>query len=377
MTKKTPNWQEHDNDIFAQFPDSPAPELMALRQEPDWALRIQILSIPQEEQETRKRFQWLFDGRLVNRLAGAAVLVVLVVVLGFWISSISTINVPTTAQPESAAPVSTLRPTGTPTRDFSYLSPSNIITATPTETGSCPITPFLQGDPGVGELGMGSYFINESRTIWANRPRGWQTGGEKVLWIKPAGSELKITGRLLGTEYDIPLDVAMPCCYDGGFQVTSLIFFLPGCWEVTAEAGEEQLQFVTEVTASEGTVLQGLTLLEHQLSSTTPAANEPLTVTLNWQARTTDTEEMLIFLQLIDSNGNIIVQDDEPMLPGPFKAQFITTTHSLEIPEQTGIFTLRLILAHEETFTCFAFWYNDEPVHTGVLTLGSLEITAE
>ena len=86
---------------------------------------------------------------------------------------------------------------------------------------------------------------------------------------------------------------------------------------------------------------------------------------------------MLIFLQLIDSNGNIIVQDDEPMLPDVFTTEFITTTHSLEIPEQTGNFTLRLILAHEETFTCFAFWYNDEPVYTGILTLDSLEITAE
>ena len=49
------------------------------------------------------------------------------------------------------------------------------------------------------------------------------------------------------------------------------------------------------------------------------------------------------------------------MLPGVFTTQLITTTHSLEIPEQTGIFTLRLILTHEETFTCFAFWYNDKP----------------
>ena len=65
------------------------------------------------------------------------------------------------------------------------------------------------------------------------------------------------------------------------------------------------------------------------------------------------------------------------MLPGVFKNPLITTTHSLEIPEQTGIFILRLILAHEETFTCIAFWYNDEPVYTGILTLDSLEITAE
>jgi hypothetical protein len=108
MTKNTLPWQEHDNDILAQFPDNPARELMALRQEPDWALRIQILSIPQDEQETRKRFQWLFDGRLFNRLTGAAVLALLVVVLGFWVFSISTTNVPATT------PASTVESTAYP-----------------------------------------------------------------------------------------------------------------------------------------------------------------------------------------------------------------------------------------------------------------------
>jgi hypothetical protein len=260
----------------------------------------------------------------------------------------------------------------------------DFIIPTAQEEESCPVTtPIVDDppdDPGTDPFGVGDYFINENRTIWAHlAPGGWKTDGEKVLWIKPAGSELTITGRLLDQENGPPLEleVAMPCCYDGGFQITSLIFFIPGCWEVTAEAGEDQLQFVTEVTTSGGMPFEGLTLLDYKLSSTTPAANEPFTVTLNWQARATHVEEILVFLQLIDSNGNIIVQDDEPMLPGVFTNPLITTTHSLEIPEQTGIFTLKLILTHEETFNYIIFNYNDKPYNPGVLTLDSLEITAE
>jgi hypothetical protein len=178
--------------------------------------------------------------------------------------------------------------------------------------------------------------------------------------------------------------VITPCCYEGGFQITGLLFLIPGCWEVTAEAGEEQLQFVTEVTASEGTVVTGLTLLEYELSSTTPAANEPITVTLNWQEGAADTEEMLVLLQLIDSNDNIVAQYGEPVLLGDWTTQYVTTTHSLEIPEQTGIFTLRLILVNNETFAYIPFYYNHESIKdplklvgAGILTLDSLEITAE
>jgi hypothetical protein len=370
MNKKTPDWQDNDKDILSQFPNSPAPELMALRQEPDWALKAQILSIPEEELGAEKRHQWTFGGGLFNRLAGAAVLGLLVVILGLWIFSISTNNVPPTTQPESAAPVSTIRPTENATRDMSSLLPSNIVTATPTETSGCPVTPFLQGDPDVDELGMGSYFINENRTIWANRPRSWQTGGEKVLWRIPVGSELTINGRLLGSENSVDLEVTEVnslCCYAGNIQITSLYFHIPGCWEVTAQAGEEQLQFVTEVVESGGMVLTGLTLLDYNLSNTNLTSGEFLTVTLNWQSGGADAEDMVIFFHQLDAEGSLVGQLDEVISSDIWISQNISTTHSFPITNEAA--TIMVGLYNGETLARVPFYFNDEIAFTGVVAL--------
>jgi hypothetical protein len=70
--------------------------------------------------------------------------------------------------------------------------------------------------------------------------------GNKVLWIRPQGTQLNVTGRRLDADAP-PLKVTIPCCYPTGFQATGLFFTTAGCWEVTAKAGSSELKYVTKV----------------------------------------------------------------------------------------------------------------------------------
>ena len=80
----------------------------------------------------------------------------------------------------------------------------------------------------------------------------WKAGadGNKILWIRPEGTELKVSGHRLDADAP-PLRADIPCCYPTGFQVTGLYFPTEGCWEVTAEAGKSRLQFVVEIAPEE------------------------------------------------------------------------------------------------------------------------------
>jgi hypothetical protein len=91
------------------------------------------------------------------------------------------------------------------------------------------------------------WYINADRTIWA----GWDAanlreGRNKVLWIRPKGTQLEISGRRLDSESS-PLVARIPCCYPTGFQASGLTFPTGGCWEVRARAGASELTFVTFV----------------------------------------------------------------------------------------------------------------------------------
>jgi hypothetical protein len=113
-------------------------------------------------------------------------------------------------------------------------------------------------DPNADPFGFGYWYVNEDRTIWVGLPesQSWRAGSEKVIWIRPQGTDLVITGHRLDAEGP-PLRADIPCCYLTGFQVTGLIFPTEGCWEVTAKAGESELKFVTQVKPADKPATSG------------------------------------------------------------------------------------------------------------------------
>jgi hypothetical protein len=127
---------------------------------------------------------------------------------------------------------------------------------TPTCRQTEPVRAQPPPDPNADEFGFGPWQINDDRTIWAT----WGTGrmkaarkdnkGNKVLWIRPAGTRLVVSGRRL----DAPapaLKATLPCCYPTGFQASGLTFPTEGCWQIEAEAGASKLTFVTRVARDE------------------------------------------------------------------------------------------------------------------------------
>ena len=115
----------------------------------------------------------------------------------------------------------------------------------PTEAVRAEPPPDRNADP----FGTGPWYVNADRTIWA----GWDAvrmkagkKGNKVLWIRPAGSQLIVSGRRLDSDAS-PMTARVPCCYPTGFQASGLAFPTDGCWEITALAGKSQLAFVTLV----------------------------------------------------------------------------------------------------------------------------------
>ena len=120
-------------------------------------------------------------------------------------------------------------------------------TTSPTVTAQAPREPDA-------DLAGGEWFINSNRTIWAgwlvqDGITPWTAGGRlKTYWVRPRGAQLVISGRRLDGPAE-PIDPWIPCCYRSGFQIVGLRFPTPGCWEVHAKAGAEELRFVTHVKA--------------------------------------------------------------------------------------------------------------------------------
>jgi hypothetical protein len=109
-------------------------------------------------------------------------------------------------------------------------------------------------DPNASPFGPGPWYVNSDRTIWA----GWDAvrmragkKGNKVLWIRPAGAPLTVSGRRLDAPAP-PIQARIPCCYPTGFQASGLMFPTEGCWEIVAVAGPSQLTFVTDVGPESG-----------------------------------------------------------------------------------------------------------------------------
>jgi len=104
-------------------------------------------------------------------------------------------------------------------------------------------------DPNADPFGSGPWYINTDRSIWVTAGR-WVQGqeGNKVLWIRPQGTNLRVTARRLDGDEGTPLKADIPCCYPTGFQATKIYFPTSGCWEITATAGKSALKFVTKVS---------------------------------------------------------------------------------------------------------------------------------
>jgi hypothetical protein len=126
-------------------------------------------------------------------------------------------------------------------------------TAVPASTATCPVTatiydrPPRDPNPFYPDIGSNTWYTNADRTIWATvGSEGFRQGGNKVMWIRPAGTQLIVTGqRADGPAASLRADI--PCCYPSTFQASGLTFPTSGCWQVTAKAGTAELQFVALV----------------------------------------------------------------------------------------------------------------------------------
>ena len=139
-------------------------------------------------------------------------------------------------------------------------APTPLPTARPsgsTAAQNCPVTKPIDAIPptvvpdGRPFIGPGQFYVSRDRKIWA-RVGGWNTstpGALRVLWLKPLGVPLEISGRRLDATVP-PLRV-----FAGGegrddLQVGSLIFPTEGCWEIVAQSGNSVLRFVIYADAA-------------------------------------------------------------------------------------------------------------------------------
>src|SRR5919197_4700408 len=126
-------------------------------------------------------------------------------------------------------------------------------TALSASTATCPVAatiydrPPRDPNPFYPDIGFNTWYINADRTIWATvGSEGFRQGENKVIWIRPSGAQLIVTGQRLDARA-APLSADIPCCYPSTFQASGLTFPTSGCWQVTAKAGTAELQFVALV----------------------------------------------------------------------------------------------------------------------------------
>jgi TonB family protein len=92
----------------------------------------------------------------------------------------------------------------------------------------------------------GPWYVNADQTMWAwggtPAPNTLRT---KMLWVSPTGRALTIAARRLdGDARPVAISLA------GGprtYQASGLEFSTPGCWEITATAGDDTLRFTIDV----------------------------------------------------------------------------------------------------------------------------------
>jgi hypothetical protein len=92
----------------------------------------------------------------------------------------------------------------------------------------------------------GTWYANEDRTLWAWWWGRTSVGDYKVLWVRPVGANLAITGRRLDGDAP-PLSARIPDGYRQTFQATGITFPGAGCWQVEGTAGAARLTFVVRI----------------------------------------------------------------------------------------------------------------------------------
>lgn len=136
--------------------------------------------------------------------------------------------------------------------DESIVEPTKS-SAVPQASETCLVTPPSDERPPIEHVASwsrGEWYHSPDRKIWIayDNIAGHAAGGPgKVLWGKPEGAELTVTGRRLDGEAP-PLDVDVSPYYKDQYLNPSGIGFpTAGCWEIEARADSSVLRIVVEV----------------------------------------------------------------------------------------------------------------------------------
>jgi hypothetical protein len=70
---------------------------------------------------------------------------------------------------------------------------------------------------------------------------------KKVVWLKPPGKSLIISGRRLDGDAEQLITHQTGGYTSFGYDMTNLFFPTKGCWEITGKAGTTSFTFVTRV----------------------------------------------------------------------------------------------------------------------------------
>ena len=99
-------------------------------------------------------------------------------------------------------------------------------------------------------FGDGPWYINKDRSIWAGKDAaGMRVGRNKVLWIRPSGTQLRVWGHRLECP-GAPADGADSRRLQHGLPANGPDVSLRRMyWEIRATAGASAIRFVTEVAA--------------------------------------------------------------------------------------------------------------------------------
>jgi hypothetical protein len=116
-----------------------------------------------------------------------------------------------------------------------------------------PVEPVKEAPPNAPSkepLVGGPWYANEDRSLWAAWPPLVSGNAANiVLWMKPPGQAIDVTGRRIDGE-GRPFKVRSRAAYlEQGFEPGRLYFSAPGCWEVTATSDGKEWTFVVEVQA--------------------------------------------------------------------------------------------------------------------------------